>query len=393
MPTPLYTTDVQKIVDRTPKTALLDTDVFVVADEDGTLSPITKPNAKTTLGISDAESAITEMKGTGWNGETVKGNANAINNLVYTDEIEWRLDIELPYLVKYQILYEKTLIGSYNTKLTRFDNELVALWERADIVLTGAPKVYGTSLYCPTASGLIVVSVIDGTDIASYTTYDNCTAVAVDNADLFYTSHLTTNHSKSLVRWVSGIARDTVENGHYHDVIRIIENGPYGVYGVATGSAGYIYAYSDNLTLQATSISLYQLRKVFATEVGTFFACSYHLGGRTVIFDKYLNTINGKLRYISPPYSDYVLELSFSPNGIAYCPIAGIGSLAGCGGINANGQLVEIVPEFLSYNYRNSGLYDGEKYFYALVTGNAGTEDGRTGRYTKMRKLYQRSEI
>ena len=47
MPTPLYTTDVQKIVDRTPKTALLDTDVFVVADEDGTLSPITKPNAKT----------------------------------------------------------------------------------------------------------------------------------------------------------------------------------------------------------------------------------------------------------------------------------------------------------------------------------------------------------
>ena len=62
MPTPLYTTDVQKIVDRTPKTALLDTDVFVVADEDGTLAPITKPNAKTTLGISDAESAISTLE-------------------------------------------------------------------------------------------------------------------------------------------------------------------------------------------------------------------------------------------------------------------------------------------------------------------------------------------
>ena len=58
MPTPLYTTDVQKIVDRTPKTALLDTDVFVVADEDGTLAPITKPNAKDTLGISENESDI-----------------------------------------------------------------------------------------------------------------------------------------------------------------------------------------------------------------------------------------------------------------------------------------------------------------------------------------------
>ena len=337
---------------------------------------------------------VDEVKGTGWNGETVKGNADAINNLVYTDEIEWRLDIELPYLVKYQIMYEKTLIGSYNTKLTRFDNELVAMWERADIVLTGAPKVYGTSLYCPTASGLIVVSVIDGTDIASYTTYDNCTAVAILGADVFYTSHLTTNHQKSLVRWNSGVVAETVENGDYHDVIFIYERGGnYSVYGVSVGSSGRIYAYSRVLTLQATSIELYQLRKVFATEVGTFFACSYHTSGETIIFDKYLNQINAKRRYISPPYSDYVLELSFSPNGIAYCPVYGIGTVVGCGGINANGQLVEIVPELLSYNYRNSGLYDGEKYFYALVTGNAGTETGRTGRYTKMRKLYQRSEI
>ena len=58
MATPLYDTDVQKIVDRTPKTALLDTDVFVVADEDGTLSPITKPNVKATLGIDTNTTAI-----------------------------------------------------------------------------------------------------------------------------------------------------------------------------------------------------------------------------------------------------------------------------------------------------------------------------------------------
>ena len=118
MPTPLYTTDVQKIVDRTPKTTLLDTDVFVVADEDGTLAPITKPNVKTTLGISDAESAISTLesemdsaegrldtlegadtvegsvaktvkdavdgalaviKGVGWNGETIKGTSDNLD--------------------------------------------------------------------------------------------------------------------------------------------------------------------------------------------------------------------------------------------------------------------------------------------------------------------------
>jgi hypothetical protein len=95
MPTPLYTTDVQKIVDRTPKTALLDTDVFVVADEDGTLAPITKPNAKTTLGISDAESAIddlqtaeTEMKGTGWTDENLVDHEIRIGDLETNDTLQ-----------------------------------------------------------------------------------------------------------------------------------------------------------------------------------------------------------------------------------------------------------------------------------------------------------------
>ena len=62
MPTPLYDSDVQKIVDRTPKTALIDTDVFVVADEDGTLAPITKPNAKATLDIDKAETDISLLQ-------------------------------------------------------------------------------------------------------------------------------------------------------------------------------------------------------------------------------------------------------------------------------------------------------------------------------------------
>ena len=62
MPIPLYTTDVQKIVDRTPKTALIDTDVFVVADKDGTLAPITKPNAKATLDIDKAEQDIDALE-------------------------------------------------------------------------------------------------------------------------------------------------------------------------------------------------------------------------------------------------------------------------------------------------------------------------------------------
>ena len=65
-------------------------------------------------------------------------------------------------------------------------------------------SVWHITLYCPTASGLIVVSVIDGTDVASYTTYDNCTAVAILIQMRFYTSHLATKHQKSLVmgQWV-----------------------------------------------------------------------------------------------------------------------------------------------------------------------------------------------
>ena len=70
MPTPLYDTDVQKIVDRTPKTALLDTDVFVVADEDGTLSPITKPNAKATIEMDTAEGRLDTLEGA----DTVEGS-------------------------------------------------------------------------------------------------------------------------------------------------------------------------------------------------------------------------------------------------------------------------------------------------------------------------------
>jgi hypothetical protein len=108
MPTPLYTTDVQKITDRTPKTALLDTDVFVVADEDGTLAPITKPNAKTTLGISDAESAIstlegeiedlqtaeTEMKGTGWTDENLVDHESRIVVLENWTRVKSFLDVQ-----------------------------------------------------------------------------------------------------------------------------------------------------------------------------------------------------------------------------------------------------------------------------------------------------------
>jgi hypothetical protein len=88
MPTPLYTTDVQKIVDRTPKTALLATDVFVVADEDGTLSPITKPNAKATLGINTNTTAIDNLAGTGRTTETVKKNADDIATLNSDDSTE-----------------------------------------------------------------------------------------------------------------------------------------------------------------------------------------------------------------------------------------------------------------------------------------------------------------
>src|SRR5690554_4729276 len=58
MPTPLYKSDIQKITDRTPKTTLDDTDVLVIANASGTLAPITKPNAKDTLGISENESDI-----------------------------------------------------------------------------------------------------------------------------------------------------------------------------------------------------------------------------------------------------------------------------------------------------------------------------------------------
>lgn len=59
MSTPLYTTDVQKITDRTPKTSLVDADVFVVANSSGVLAPLTKVNAKTTLGIDANATAIT----------------------------------------------------------------------------------------------------------------------------------------------------------------------------------------------------------------------------------------------------------------------------------------------------------------------------------------------
>lgn len=58
MSTPLYTTDVQKITDRTPKTSLVDADVFVVANSSGVLAPLTKVNAKATLGIDANATAI-----------------------------------------------------------------------------------------------------------------------------------------------------------------------------------------------------------------------------------------------------------------------------------------------------------------------------------------------
>lgn len=58
MSVPLYDTDVQKITDRTAKTTLADTDVLVVADSSGKLAPITKVNAKTTLGINGNADAI-----------------------------------------------------------------------------------------------------------------------------------------------------------------------------------------------------------------------------------------------------------------------------------------------------------------------------------------------
>lgn len=61
MSTPLYTTDVQKITDRTAKTTLADTDVLVVANSSGTLAPITKPNAKATLGVDANTTAITTL--------------------------------------------------------------------------------------------------------------------------------------------------------------------------------------------------------------------------------------------------------------------------------------------------------------------------------------------
>lgn len=63
MSTPLYTTDVQKITDRTPKTSLVDADVFVVANSSGVLAPLTKVNAKDTLGIDANATAITTLNG------------------------------------------------------------------------------------------------------------------------------------------------------------------------------------------------------------------------------------------------------------------------------------------------------------------------------------------
>lgn len=108
MPTPLYNTDVQKIVDRTPKTALLDTDVFVVADEDGTLAPITKPNAKTTLGVDDAEDRLDTLEGADTeDGSVLKDIKDNAENATYDntdsgltantlktaiDEVDGRLD-------------------------------------------------------------------------------------------------------------------------------------------------------------------------------------------------------------------------------------------------------------------------------------------------------------
>lgn len=80
MPTPLYDTDVQKIVDRTPKTALLNTDVFVVADEDGTLAPITKPNAKETLGINAKEESSNKKSTLAENSEVYYPNQKAVND-------------------------------------------------------------------------------------------------------------------------------------------------------------------------------------------------------------------------------------------------------------------------------------------------------------------------
>ena len=95
MATALYDSDVQKITDRTPKTTLDDTDVLVIANASGTLAPITKVNAKTTLGIDDTEdrldtaegeiddlqTAETEMKGTGWTTENLVDHEIRIESL------------------------------------------------------------------------------------------------------------------------------------------------------------------------------------------------------------------------------------------------------------------------------------------------------------------------
>ena len=243
MPTPLYTTDVQKIVDRTPKTALLDTDVFVVADEDGTLAPITKPNAKTTLGISDAESAIstlegeiddlqtaeTAVKGTGWTDENLVDHEDRIGDLETNDTLQ---DATLGTL-KETILSTKLAVNELERQ-SQIGNGATLDFSDIGIVPLDARA---TGRANPTVEGLTATNIVDGAGIANLGTV---TFASVLNHKYFDVLHGTI---------LTGIGSDmtiTNDTGSTADIAVIYLTGVYGLGNEPSASdCAKIFSYFD----------------------------------------------------------------------------------------------------------------------------------------------------
>ena len=89
--------------------------------------------------------------------DAVNEVGSSIENIAYRDIPSFRKDITLTGSVNYSILTtDNRLLGSHYDVLTKFDQDLVASWARADIVLTGRPEQDELTgyIYCPTVAGL-----------------------------------------------------------------------------------------------------------------------------------------------------------------------------------------------------------------------------------------------
>lgn len=207
MPTPLYTTDVQKITDRTPKTTLGDTDVFVVANASGTLAPITKPNVKTTLGISNAEGEIddlqtaeTAIKGTGWTDENLVDHESRIGDLETNDTLQ---DATLGTL-KETVLSTKLAVNELERQ-AQIGNGATLDFSGIGTVALDARA---TGRANPTVEGRTATNIVDGADIANLGTVTFASVLDHKYFDVLHGTILTGTGSDMTVTNDTGTTKD-----------------------------------------------------------------------------------------------------------------------------------------------------------------------------------------